>query len=499
MPLRRPCCSRAKPGGTSRGFRLHFVSARGRLLRVERSLKEGKAPGAAGCQVGLLSLAGQPAGSQTAGAFGACSDHPCRAHCQAARVHFVRRALRRIWVAAGPGHHVLAAGQHLGFPGGGRHGGGGGDGSTCHYSYRAGLPRFRVLGYSLPFDFVGGSATPAVCSPTLVSKPEVEGVRWPDSSAVGHHHPCVKKGDRCDPEPQVGSHQLDQGQGCDHRARRHSCKTPPAQVCQETQGSSHLAGESLSAPAFYEKGPFEGGPGFEPSPSAKAQDLNAAGARAHSSLNLSAGVCDGPSSASCPPGPSLTVHAASSAFVPERPRSRHSCHRPCELGFRAYGLSLAARVVRSRGSFGAFLSASLHLPQDRPPRPAHALFSLPVPFPGCFQHIPSAKASRVRSRVASRRVAHVAVMACNYLFAGASFVPLSLLRHRPNKAQAAALSYVHRLCRACGAVEPFLVSSAGRRNLSLVAQLGELCERLTLVGPSAALLPGAAPLQVCPR
>ncbi|CAE6951851.1 unnamed protein product [Symbiodinium sp. CCMP2456] len=84
-----------------------------------------------------------------------------------------------------------------------------------------------------------------------------------------------------------------------------------------------------------------------------------------------------------------------------------------------------------------------------------------------------------------RRVAHVAVMACNFLFSGASFVPLGLLSHRPNKAQAAALSYVHRLCRACGAVEPFLVSSAGRRNLSLLSQLGELCEHMTLVGPSA--------------
>ena len=59
----------------------------------------------------------------------------------------------------------------------------------------------------------------------------------------------------------------------------------------------------------------------------------------------------------------------------------------CELGFRAFGLGLAARVVRTRGSFGAFLLSTLHLCQDRPPRPAHALFPLPVLFPGCCQHI----------------------------------------------------------------------------------------------------------------
>ena len=164
----------------------------------------------------------------------------------------------------------------------------------------------------------------------------------------------------------------------------------------------------------------------------------------------------------------------------------------CELGFRAFGLGLAARVVRTRGSFGAFLLSTLHLCQDRPPRPAHALFPLPVPCPGCFQHIPSAKASRVRSRVASRRVAHVAVMACNFLFSGASFVPLGLLSHRPNKAQAAALSYVHRLCRACGAVEPCLVSSAGRRNLSLLSLLGEPDYGRALRGPLRTFLQRAA-------
>ncbi|CAE7692700.1 unnamed protein product, partial [Symbiodinium necroappetens] len=93
--------------------------------------------------------------------------------------------------------------------------------------------------------------------------------------------------------------------------------------------------------------------------------------------------------------------------------------------------------------------------------------------------------SLCRSRVAFRRVAHVAVMACNFLFAGACPCPLRLLTHRPNKAQAAAIGYVFKLCRACGAVEPFLVASAGRRNLSLATGLAELCEHLTFVGPSS--------------
>ena len=36
-------------------------------------------------------------------------------------------------------------------------------------------------------------------------------------------------------------------------------------------------------------------------------------------------------------------------------------HGPHELGFRAFGLSPAARVVKTRGSFGAFLLPTLHL------------------------------------------------------------------------------------------------------------------------------------------
>ena len=87
---------------------------------------------------------------------------------------------------------------------------------------------------------------------------------------------------------------------------------------------------------------------------------------------------------------------------------------PPLLSLKAFGLSSASRIVRARGCFGAFLLSTLHLLQELPPAPAQALFPLPVPFPGCFQRVPSAKGSRARSRVALR-VTHVAVMACNFL------------------------------------------------------------------------------------
>ncbi|CAE6915907.1 unnamed protein product [Symbiodinium sp. CCMP2592] len=84
-----------------------------------------------------------------------------------------------------------------------------------------------------------------------------------------------------------------------------------------------------------------------------------------------------------------------------------------------------------------------------------------------------------------RRVVHVAVMACNFLFFGGPPSPLRALSHRPNAAQTRAISYVTRLCQACGAVEPFAVSSSGRRNAQLLESVGELSEQLTELGPGS--------------
>ena len=203
----------------------------------------------------------------------------------------------------------------------------------------------------------------------------------------------------------------------------------------------------------------------------------------------------GPSSAVCSTEPAH-LHDTAGTFE-GRPASSPLPDPPKLLGFRAYGLSLAVRIVGTRGTFGAFLASTLQLSQDLPPGPAQALFPLPAPFPGCFQHIPSAKSSRVRSRLAVRRVAHVAVMACNFLFPGMLPPPLQLLRRRPNRSQTKAIRYVVSLCRACGAVEPFAVSSAGRRSANLHSGLTGLSELLTWVGPGTdpygPLFHGAAP------
>ena len=399
--------------------------------------------------------------------------------------------------------------------------------------------RWRVLGDWVFTDIVGGPSSPAISASPSISEPTAARFWGTHPTDLGDDHSFLCQGDRCDPDQaHRGCRRLQGENFFPGDSRDRGCpEASPSEVPEKPEGAGGMTSDlpwpsvspsafcappglasprALAASSLEPRGsgcrclPQPPAPEHRPATrsglSRSPHPLSCAGAfdpfvdqrvsrRArgreagrgpHSSLNSCPGDSGGPSSASCLPPPAAVLHATPRSF--EKPGAtlpRRLSDEPRPLCFRAFGLSLASRVVRTRGSFGAFLNASLHLSQDKPPRPAHALFPLPVPSPGCFQHIPSAKASRVRTRVAVRRVAHVAVMACNFLFAGTSPVDLPLLCHRPNKAQAHAISYVTRLCRACGAVEPFQVGSAGRRNQALVASLSELSECLTMVGPSA--------------
>ena len=301
---------------------------------------------------------------------------------------------------------------------------------------------------------------------------------------MGHDDSQLHPGNRCDPRPAVGDDFRDQGKSLGIRAGCiYACTAPPA--------TFWFRGSYTYKP----KPPYKGSSSPQPVPEC------AAGVRDGTAPGLL--LCFNsvwvravePSSALCSAEPARLLQQPAGSFV--KPAPSPSPSPPKMLGFRAYGLSLAARIGRTRGAFGAFLLSTLQLSLDLPSGPAQALFPLPVPFPGCFQHVPSAKSSRVRSRIASRRVAHVAVMACNFLFSGCRPPPLQLLRRQLNKVQAKALRYVASLCGACGSVEPFAVSSAGRRSAQLLASLSELSEHLTWMGPGTdpygSLFHGAAP------
>ena len=527
------------PSFPSRCLRPRLSFFRGYRVGFAGFGQEREAAGAACKSQWELSSAGESAGLAEAVTFRAAAHEPGRSGAEAPRVYLLRRALRRVWQPKKFGDSFLAARQHSRFYDSGRPGRSRGAHGPSLGSSGAMCSRWRVLGDWVLTDSFGGPSPPAFPAPPSIPKPAPPSVRRTHSADLGDNHPLLCEGDRCNPdEAHRGSWRL-QGEtffsGC---SRLRGCsKASPSEVPEKSEGTGGVTSDlplpSVGASAFRAP-PGLAPPGVQgvgslefrgqgchclpqpPAPEkhqASASGLSRsphplscagafdpfvghrvsrrargreAGCRPHSSCNSSSGELGGPSSASCPPAPASVLHASPRSF--EKPGAdlpRRLSDEPRPLCFRAFGLSLASRVVRTRGSFGAFLNSTLHLSQDKPPRPAHALFPLPVPFPGCFQHIPSAKASRVRTRVAVRRVAHVAVMACNFLFAGTSPVELPLLCHRPNKAQAHAISYVHRLCRACGAVEPFHVGSAGRRNQSLVASLSELSECLTVVGPSA--------------
>ena len=152
---------------------------------------------------------------------------------------------------------------------------------------------------------------------------------------------------------------------------------------------------------------------------------------------------------------------------------------PSFVSFRAWAMSLVPRILRTRAPFAAALLPTLHISWSKPAS-AHALFPLPVPFPGIFKQVPGAS-GRVRGVVARRRVVHVIVVALNYLHAGRAPTPAHLLRRRPNSAQHQAFLQIESFVQACGDVS----FNAGRRSRELNACLSRLCAALCLQGASA--------------
>ena len=471
--------------------------------------KTRKVAGAVGCQVRFFSSAGEPTGPETACARRPGTTDERGLAAPAAALHSVCRKVRRVWRSKVPRHSLLAASQRCRHHALGRPCGSGGALGSQPDSGGASSSGQRLLGHWLSAVVAGGSAASAVPASTSESESPLARLRGADPPTMGHDDSQLHPGNRCDPRPAVGDDFRDQGKSLGIRPGCiYACTGLPATVPQEGQrlccssglglapsgvgvdvppSFRRVAGPSSSAPtASPRRFWFRGSYTYKPKPPDKGSSSPqpvpecAAGVRDGTAPGLL--LCFNsvwvravePSSALCSAEPARLLQQPAGSFV--KPAPSPSPSPPKLLGFRAYGLSLAARIGRTRGAFGAFLS---------------------VPFPGCFQHVPSAKSSRVRSRIASRRVAHVAVMACNFLFSGCRPPPLQLLRRQLNKVQAKALRYVASLCGACGAVEPFAVSSAGRRSAQLLASLSELSEHLTWMGPGTdpygSLFHGAAP------
>ena len=107
---------------------------------------------------------------------------------------------------------------------------------------------------------------------------------------------------------------------------------------------------------------------------------------------------------------------------------RNGSAKPAQICFRACGLGLLPVSFVQGLLLHHFLNL-LRTCERGCVTPSHALFPMLVPFDGVFDHVPPHKASRVRSRLATRRVCHV-------LHHHFRLPPLRLLQRRPNEAQA---------------------------------------------------------------
>ena len=152
------------------------------------------------------------------------------------------------------------------------------------------------------------------------------------------------------------------------------------------------------------------------------------------------------------------------------------------LSFRRWAFGLTSRLAAAKTAFSAFFLKTLHLSWRGPAAPADVLLPLPVPCPGAFQPLGHAGQER-RQRTACQIALHAVVVAINFVYADCAFVPLRLLARPPNEGQARCLAYLRSLVRTFGEVEEDkLPSETGRRMNSLIARLGELSGRLTLLG-----------------
>ena len=165
-----------------------------------------------------------------------------------------------------------------------------------------------------------------------------------------------------------------------------------------------------------------------------------------------------------------------------------------EFSFVSWCRSLCQRVLHSRTPFAAFLKTTLHASRSTVQAPASALFPLPLPFDGCFDHIPPKCSSQKRRRIEFRRACHIMVCALNYTHADCSFPSLDLMRRRPSKAQQQAIDNLVMLTKAFGnSAGKFQAPKSGRRSIHLLAGLSDLCSFVTEHGLSSEPYHGGFP------
>ena len=150
------------------------------------------------------------------------------------------------------------------------------------------------------------------------------------------------------------------------------------------------------------------------------------------------------------------------------------------MTFKAWLLSVAFRILRTRTPFAAFLASLLHLqPGDKVSPPGRLSLSAAVAAFQCFAAVP---VSRPSCSLAPRCQAPL-LCDCRrpQLLARRRIVPCP--GPDAEAAQCVPGKDIERLVKSCCSVEPFSVTSASRRTPDLAARLAEVTEHVTRLSP----------------
>ena len=105
------------------------------------------------------------------------------------------------------------------------------------------------------------------------------------------------------------------------------------------------------------------------------------------------------------------------------------------FSFAEWCMSITRWALRSRTSFGHFLSTTLSLSRDGPLAPPTALFPLPLPVERPYAECPDGRVGCTVQEAALDRGLHVVICALNFMYWSRSCPPTDLIRRQPNEVQ----------------------------------------------------------------
>ena len=156
------------------------------------------------------------------------------------------------------------------------------------------------------------------------------------------------------------------------------------------------------------------------------------------------------------------------------------------MSYPKWCAELVSHVLRSRTSFGAFVSKSIQLSRHaRTGKAAPSFFPVPIPTMGLFDRKSQGSSVDCQHTRHLSKAVHVMVMGLNFWYAGGKHGDMELLRREPSRHHLILYQRIRLLIKTEGPATIEQMPKAGRRFTQLTARLGELSQTLTRLGASA--------------